>query len=163
MLLYFLRHADSANSGYANDFDRELTEEGRAQANDVAQTIRALKLVFTHVLSSPLIRARQTAKIAISNFSTLEIQDCDYLSPLSEPRNLFGELAQYPQDSRILLVTHEPFASSCIASLISGANESKVAMKKASMACLETHSSVQRGTGILLWLLTNEQMRLLFH
>jgi phosphohistidine phosphatase len=161
MLLYFLRHADAVNSGYANDFDRELTEEGKAQAENVAHTIRALQLAFTHVLCSPLVRARQTAKIALSNFSTLEIQDCDYLTPLSDPRNLFSELGQYPKDSRILLVTHEPFASTCIAALISGANESKVTMKKASVACLETHSPVQRGTGILLWLLTNEQMKLL--
>ncbi len=161
MLLYFLRHADAAHTGLTADIDRELTDEGNAQAEHIARAIRTLKLPLTHVLCSPFIRARQTARIALKDFPALEIQDCDCLTPLSDPQNLFHELKQYPDDSRILLVTHEPFASACIALLLSGSSEPKVIMKKASMACLETHSSVQRGTGILLWLLTNEQMKLL--
>lgn len=160
MLLYFLRHADAAVAGYANDFDRELTDEGQLQAKYVAHAIRALKLAFTHILCSPLVRARQTAKIALDNFPTLQIEDCEFLTSSSDPRNLFSKLTHYPDNSRILLVTHEPFVSTCIVSLVGG-GETKVAMKKASLACVETSVPVQRGTGILLWLLTNEQMKLL--
>ncbi|MDE3056840.1 MAG: histidine phosphatase family protein [Bacteroidota bacterium] len=161
MLLYFLRHADAATSGYANDFDRELTDEGKTEAEYVRRAIRGMKLSFTDVLCSPCVRARQTAKIVLGDFPALKIEDCDCLTSSSDPANLFGKLSRYPGDGKILLVTHEPFASMSIASLLSGSSEPKISMKKASVACIETRSPVQRRTGTLLWLLANEQMKLL--
>ena len=62
---------------------------------------------------------------------------------------MFRELQSYPRDSRLLLVTHKPFASRCIANLISMNSDSKISIKKASLSCVEVGSPVQRGAGVL--------------
>ena len=65
MKLYFLRHAIAAEkSGLDKDSERPLTPEGIRQMKDVAQGMKKLGLVFDRVISSPFIRARQTAEVA---------------------------------------------------------------------------------------------------
>jgi phosphohistidine phosphatase len=159
MRLYFLRHGDAELSG--SDSDRNLTTEGITEAECASRAIRVLKLSFTAILSSPLVRARQTSDIVAKQFPTVSVQAFEHITPTSDPQNLFRELRSFPRDSRILLVSHEPFISHCIASLVSGIAEPRISIKKASLACVEVGSPIQRGAGIFLWLLTNEQMKLM--
>lgn len=161
MRLYFLRHGDAELGGATNDSDRELTSEGIAEAECVANAVRLLKLSFTGLLSSPLDRAKQTAAIVAGQHPAIKLRIFEHLTPTSDPEKLFHELRSFPRDSRILLVSHEPFISHCIATLTSGGTQPKISVKKASLACVEVGSPIQRGAGILLWLLTNEQMKLM--
>ena len=161
MRLYFLRHGDAELGSPVNDSDRNLTSEGIAEAECAAGSVRLLKLTFTALLSSPLDRARQTAEIVAKQYPAVQLQSFEHITPTSEPQNLFRELHSFPRDSRILLVSHEPFISHCIAALISGGGQPRISIKKASLACVEVGSPIQRGAGILLWLLTTEQMKLM--
>ncbi len=161
MRLYILRHADAETEGHRNDIDRKLTPEGIAEAECVANAIRSMKLNVTAVLSSPTARAKATAEIVSKQFPSIRIQILEHLVSSADPQNLFRELQSYPRDSRLLLVTHKPFASRCIANLIGMNNDSKIGVKKASLSCVEVGSPVQRGGGVLLWILTNEQMQLM--
>jgi phosphohistidine phosphatase SixA len=120
-----------------------------------------MKLTFTVVLSSPLERAKQTAEIATRQFPSVKIQTLEHLLSNSDPENLFRELQSFSRDSRVLIVSHEPFVSRCIASLISAGSEPKISIKKAALSCVEVGLPVQRGAGVLLWLITSEQMRLM--
>ena len=161
MRLFILRHADAETEGYRNDLDRELTPEGIAQAERVADAVRVMKLNLTSVLTSPTVRTKATAEIVAKQFTSIRIQILDHLLPSADPQNLFRELQSFPRDSRLLVVTHKPFATRCLASLITMTNESKISIKRAALSCVEVGSPVQRGAGVLLWLLTNEQMQLL--
>ncbi len=161
MRLYFLRHGDAELGGSINDSDRNLTLEGIAEAECAAASVRLLKLTFTAILSSPLDRARQTAAIAAKHYPAVQLQVYEHITPTSDPQNLIRELHSFPRDGRILLVSHEPFISHCIATLISGASQPRINIKKASLACVEVGSPIQRGAGILLWLLTTQQMKLM--
>ena len=161
MRLYFLRHGDAELGGSVNDSDRDLTLEGVEEVECAARSVRAMKLTFTSILSSPLDRARQSAAIVAKQYPAVQPQVFEQITPTSDPQNLFHELHSYPRDSRILLVSHEPFISHCIATLISGSNQPRISIKKASLACVEVGSPIQRGAGILLWLITSEQMKLI--
>src|SRR5450756_1558470 len=65
MDLYFLRHglAGHASQWKGDDWDRPLTEEGQARLRQEAATMARLELVPEVVLSSPLLRALETAQI----------------------------------------------------------------------------------------------------
>lgn len=161
MRLFILRHADAETEGHRNDTDRKLTPEGIAEAECVANAVCIMKLNLTALLTSPTARSKATAEIVAKQFPSIRIQVLDHLVSLADPQNLFQELQSYPRDSRLLLVTHKPFASRCIANLIGMNNDSKISIKKASLSCIEVGSPVQRGAGVLLWILTNEQMQLM--
>src|SRR5215470_13454393 len=63
--LYLMRHgiaADLGEGGVIKDADRPLTMEGRAKMKQAATGLRELELKFNLVLTSPLLRARQTAE-----------------------------------------------------------------------------------------------------
>lgn len=159
MRLFFLRHGDAALGG--SDSERPLSPEGITEAECVSRAFRVLNLSITAILSSPLVRAQQTAEIIAKQFPAISVQVFEHILPTSDPQNLFRELRSFPRDGRILLVSHEPFISHCIASLVGGNGESKISIKKGSLACVEVGSPVQRGAGILLWILLNEQMKLM--
>ncbi len=161
MRLFILRHADAETEGRRNDIDGKLTPEGIAQAECVADAVGIMKLNLTAVLTSPTARAQATAEIVAKQFSPVRIQILEQLVSAADPKDLFRELQSYPRDSRLLLVTHKPFASRCIAHLIGMNNDSKISVKKASLSCVEVGSPVQRGGGVLVWFLTNEQMQLM--
>jgi phosphohistidine phosphatase len=64
MKLYFVRHGLAGQSGdYLNDGERPLTEEGRAKTAKIAQRLGQLGVKFDLILTSPLVRAVQTAEI----------------------------------------------------------------------------------------------------
>jgi len=161
MRLFFLRHADAGASGPTPDSERPLSPAGIEEAHAAADALLRLKITFGIVLSSPFVRARQTAQVVSTQFPLIKIQILEQLQPASDPENLFRELQSLPRDTRALLVSHEPFVSRCIGRLISGGNEPNISIKKASLSCVEVGSPVRPGSGVLLWLLTNEQLRLL--
>src|SRR5947209_7782988 len=70
--LYILRHgiaAEPDRSKYPRDADRPLTAEGKRKTAKVAKALDALGLSFDAVLSSPYLRARQTAEIVVSQLN----------------------------------------------------------------------------------------------
>jgi phosphohistidine phosphatase len=157
MLLYFLRHGQAGHH-YPSDFDRELTDEGKHASKNVGKFCALMGIHFTHALVSPLVRAQQTAHAVLKKVADVPVTNTEHLTPESDPRNLLELLRSYPHDSRILLVTHEPFVSACISTLISGNEAAHVAMKTTSFACIETHGALVKGGGKLRWLLTPDMV-----
>lgn len=158
MVLYFLRHGQAGHN-YATDFERELTESGKNASKDIGLFCAEMNIHFTHALVSPLVRAQQTAHLALKQFHDVALKSTEHLTPESDPRNLLNELRSYPTSARILLVTHEPFVSTCISTLISGSETAQVAMSTASFACVETLGAPARGNGTLRWLVTSDMLQ----
>jgi phosphohistidine phosphatase len=124
-VIWFLRHGDAEDG--SDDFDRKLTEKGRRQSVDAGAALDALGIELDVCLTSPRVRARETAEHA-----------CEYLDVeiVIEERLQGGrfdplELAAGLDD--VLLVGHEPDFSDAIAEL-TGA---RVDMKKGGLACVE--------------------------
>ena len=158
MILYFLRHGE-AGMNFPSDFERELTDGGLGASRSIGAFCKKAGISFTNVISSPLIRAKQTAQVVAKNFPGTQIEESEFLTPDSDPKNLFNFLQSFTSGSKILLVTHEPFASTCISTLISGTETANLIMKTISLACVETHGTPTRGNGKLQWLIPSDIIR----
>jgi phosphohistidine phosphatase len=156
MRLFFLRHgiAEDRAPGQS-DFQRRLTQEGVEEMEGVGKGMRKLDLRLDLILTSPLVRARETAEIAAK---TLDLEKALKIEERLASGCGFSDLQQalsgVPDQARALLVGHEPDFSEFVGHLIGGG---AVRMKKASLACLDV-DRVQPGYGCLRWLLEAEQM-----
>jgi phosphohistidine phosphatase len=158
MKLYFIRHGDAVTSA-AVDAERTLTSDGIAESETVAEILQLLKITPTAILASPYVRAQQTVEIIRKRFPKVDISTTQHLTPSSSSTNLFAEFKYYSRDSQLLLVSHEPFIRTTVSLLISADSDSKISIKKGSITCIDVTIPVQPGGGILLWLMTNPQMR----
>lgn len=158
MKIFFLRHGEAGASS-TSDFDRELTETGETDSRNVGSFCLNAKIHFTHVLVSPITRAQQTARLVMEQLPAAPMEESNFLTPDANPKNLFEHLRSFTSGSLILCVTHEPFASTCISTLISGSETAHVVMKPASFACVETVGVPSRGNGKLLWLVNTDIIR----
>ena len=163
MELYFLRHAIAAPhgaKGFARDADRPLTEEGEEKMRRIAKGMLSLDLTFDLILSSPFVRARQTAEIAARTFSLeKKLKFSDHLAVGGNMKELIDELKRdYGKLESIMLVGHEPSMSRTISFLISGDPDISITMKKAGLCKLTIEALRYGRCATLEWLLTPGQM-----
>jgi len=165
MNIYLLRHAIAAQpaaSGFP-DSKRPLTAEGRKKLRQAAEGMTALNLKFDLILSSPFLRARQTAEIIADQFDTRSrLEFSEHLRPESRPTTLIQELQRLdsPPDD-VLLVGHEPFMSRFISMLCSGGPDCAVTMKKSGLCKLKAESIGPGRCATIEWLLTPKQLAML--
>jgi phosphohistidine phosphatase len=156
MELYFLRHgiaADAEPDGMG-DAGRPLTKEGIAKMQAGARGMRQLGLQLDALLSSPLVRARETAAIVARALGP-ELQLADELAPGCDLGQLFALLGEHRAAERVMLVGHEPDFSGLIGALTGG---SQVLMKKGGLARVDTEL-LEQGAGTLTWLLPPRILR----
>src|SRR5512138_2993166 len=96
MDLYLIRHAiavDETTTDYESDSERPLTDKGRKKMRQIARGLRNLGVEFDLILSSPYIRARETAEILADVFKMKKkITFTENLIPLGNPELLIGEI-----------------------------------------------------------------------
>jgi phosphohistidine phosphatase len=166
MNLYILRHGiavEPGTSGYEKDADRPLTPEGERKLLQIAEAMKALDLAFDLILSSPYLRARQTAEViaeALKARKALELSDS--LTPGGSPKKLVDLLNRLqPPPETVLLVGHEPYLSGLISLLVFGEATQAVVMKKGGLCKLSIESLKPGRCAALDWLLTPKQMALM--
>ena len=164
MSIYLLRHGIAVERGapeFKTDADRPLTPKGRRQLRQIAEAMEKMDLRIRLVLSSPLVRARQTAEIVATSLELKRrLAFSDELRPDGDPKALVRELNELkPASENVLLVGHEPYLSRLIARLISGGEDMEINFKKAGLCKLETDSLRFGRCAKLSWLLTPKQMK----
>jgi phosphohistidine phosphatase len=120
--------------------------------------MRRLGLRFDVIVSSPLLRARQTAEIVsreLSQQNTVSISA--NLAPGKNAAPLLASLADRNQKS-VLLVGHEPQLSRLISTLVSGSGALSLTMKKGGLCRLTVAHPGRPGTATLEWLITPSQL-----
>jgi phosphohistidine phosphatase len=128
-MLWLLRHADAAEALEGqDDADRPLTDRGRRQAQDVGEALKRLGVPLDACVSSPRLRALDTAKLVCEPLG-LDIQIAPELR--GGPFDAEGLAAAHGE--HVLLVGHEPDFSLAIHDL-TGAH---VRMKKAALAAVD--------------------------
>lgn len=155
MELYFLRHGkavEPGTRGIADDFSRELTPKGTEEMEAEAKALERLGVKPGVILTSPLVRARQTAQIVAKRLGLKkELIETDLLSPGCDLERLRKLLGQHSTCKSVMLVGHEPDFSSMVGELIGG-GASSVEFKKGGLAHVTVERSVQPGGGVLNWL-----------
>jgi phosphohistidine phosphatase len=164
MEVIFFRHGIAVDQEQwkGDDDDRPLTKAGAGSTKLAAKGLCTLKVRPDVFLSSPLLRARQTAELvheALGAKSKIEV--VDDLSPNAPPERLLTRLAQFSDDSVVLCVGHEPHLSTTISASISGKTSASIAMKKAAACAVLFADEPQPGAGKLIWLIPPKALRLL--
>jgi phosphohistidine phosphatase len=159
MNLYLIRHAiavDQATSDYASDSERPLTDKGRKKMRQIAKALRTLGVEFDLILSSPYVRACETAEVLADVFKMKkEILFSDHLIPEGNPELLIGEINEKYSVDSLAIVGHEPHLSTLIGLLIGDSSKIEITLKKGGVCHLsadDLHHHDHRAT--LEWLLT---------
>jgi phosphohistidine phosphatase len=159
--LYLVRHAIAVphfTPGYEDDSQRPLTDKGRAKMRDITRGLKALGVAPQIILSSPYVRARQTAEILREG---LDVQNpivfTENLLPLAHPDHMWDELKQYNGVDSIALVGHEPNMSA-LANLLLGVTRLQIVFKKGGVCHMTVDDLSGAPAAVLQWLLTPKQM-----
>ncbi|WP_414529684.1 phosphohistidine phosphatase SixA [Nodularia chucula] len=137
MEIYLIRHGIAEErQPEIKDEERSLTKEGRQKTEKVAQRIKKLGLEFNIIVTSPLVRARQTAEILVAAELSNAWEESTHLAPngnIDSWLNYWLTPKNYPQNTQIALVGHEPDLSSWAEILLLGEVKHSLVLKKAGM------------------------------
>lgn len=164
MNLYILRHGiavEPGTPGFENDSERPLIPKGKRRLRTAAAAMRKMELSVDLILSSPLLRAKQTAEIVAGELKKRH-QFSDALAPGGSVKALLRQLNELrPAPENVLIVGHEPYLSRLIALLVYGSEDAAIEMKKGGLCKLEVGGLRFGQCARLAWLLTPAQMELI--
>jgi phosphohistidine phosphatase len=162
MILYLLRHAIAAERDpdkYPDDSLRPLTAPGRKKMTKVADALNRIGLQVDLILSSPYLRAQQTAEITRKalNLKKDRLLLVDMLAPSGDPDQLVAEIMEKYNVEKLMLVGHEPDLSSLISLLLAGELSISIMMRKAGICCLSIEQLSAGKCATLEWLINPGQ------
>ena len=156
MRLYLLRHATAEDHGIRPDAERALVDKGWKQTRRVAAFCRAHDIRPSLVLTSPLVRARETAEGFCGGLGLPPPIVVPWLGLGRAAREAPEELHAYRDHDSVCLVGHEPDFSMLAAGLL-GLSAGRVRVSKASLLAMEMTSPAP-GRATLLFFLPNKLM-----
>ena len=158
MTLYILRHgiAEEAAPG-GDDRARRLTARGRAKLRAAAEGMKAFGIRFDVLLTSPLVRARETAAIVSEVYGKSPVpRELAALASGVSPGETVRALKPYARSHAVMIVGHEPGLSGVAALLLTGSPDGvRLALKKGGLIALD----VGGGNATLRSLLSPRQLR----
>lgn len=162
--VYLIRHAAAEERGFAwpDDDIRPLSAEGRAGMRKAARGLVRLGVTFNVILTSPLVRARQTAEVVAEAFDARPpIVVVDALAPGGRDADLLVELTRHSHRRAIAMVGHEPDLGELAVRLVG--SERALAFKKGAVCRIDLGSIPESippaQPGILRWFLTPAVLR----
>jgi len=148
--------------GYADDSKRPLTPDGKKKMQKISKGLRRLGFAADWIVSSPLLRAVETAEIVAATLGTsIPVDFSDTLSPGVPPEALLAFLAKHDNRKRILLVGHEPDLSELAARLTGAGRRANLAFKKGGCCLIRFDEFPPRSPARLVWWLTPRALRLM--
>lgn len=162
MQLFIVRHGiaiDREDPKCPPDPERYLTEEGVKKTEGVAKGVAALGIAADLFLSSPYVRAVQTAELfaEVLEYPKQKIRRSDLLLPGAEPSLFFRELARDKRSSAVFCFGHAPHLDDLIATAL-GLKYHVTSLKKAGAASIELRR-LSPPSGQLVWLATPKLLR----
>lgn len=150
MKLYFVRHgrAENREEWFRADELRPLTKEGIDRMKFAAAKMSGLELEPQAILTSPLVRARQTADL-LADVLRVQVVELAALGPGFGLAHLEEALEPFADAESLVLVGHEPDFSFTVEGLIGGG---RVTVKKGSLIRVDLFS-LKPPRGELVWII----------
>lgn len=163
MDLLLIRHAKAGErdpATWPDDDLRPLARDGVTEMRAVLKSMKKLGVSFDFLVSSPLIRARQTADLVAEGFAWKEPpQESDALRSGCTVQQVIGLLEKFPRDATVALVGHEPDFSRIAAQLIGKSGDAAIDLKKGGTIGISFAGQPARGGGRLEFVLKPGQLR----
>jgi phosphohistidine phosphatase len=160
--LYLVRHgiAEERGEAWPDDSKRPLTAKGIARLKKEARGLAHLGVAFDVILTSPLVRARQTADAIAGTFDPRPpIVTIESLAPGGTYQGVLADLEKQTRRSRIALVGHEPGIGELAARMIGSRHP--LEFKKGAVGRIDFETLPPAGPGALRWLITPKILRAL--
>ncbi len=158
--LYLIRHglAEERGDAWPDDAKRPLTDEGMSRLRKQVRGLARLGVSVDLILTSPLVRARQTAEIVAGGLHPQpHVTTLDSLTPEGSCADVIADLGKHARRSRLALVGHEPGIGELAARLIGSRH--RLPFKKGAICCIEIDSLPPAGPGDLCWFLPPRILR----
>src|SRR6266404_6260173 len=158
--LYLIRHgvAEERGDAWPDDAKRPLSEDGMARLKKAARGLDRLGISIDVILTSPLVRTRQTAEIVAAELdSHPHVTNIQSLAPGGTYQALIADLEKHGRRTRIALVGHEPGIGELAARLVG--TRRAFAFKKGSICRIDVKSLPPAGPGVLRWFITPRILR----
>jgi phosphohistidine phosphatase len=158
--LYLIRHGLAAERGDAwpDDSKRPLTDEGISRLRKSARGLARAGVAFDVILTSPLVRARQTAEaIAGALEARPPVVTVESLSPGGQYQAVLTDLEKQARRTRIAMVGHEPGIGE-LAARLAGSRHA-IEFKKGAICRIDVDGLPLTEPGALRWFLTPKIMR----
>lgn len=155
MEILLLRHGIAADARPGQpDAERPLTGEGKQKLRALFRRLHKAGVRPALILTSPYLRARQTADIAREMLAPgAMIVPARALAPGSAPQDAWDEIRLYANQPSVLCSSHEPLCSQ-LAGFLLGAPELAVDFKKGALMRIDVETASQRPRGTLRWLVS---------
>jgi phosphohistidine phosphatase len=159
MRLLIVRHAIAVPHGTPGipDNDRPLTSAGEQKFREAAKGLAKILDPPDALLTSPWLRARQTAEIAAKAWGGLEPKHTAALASGSFEAHAKA-LDAYPDDATVAIFGHEPWVSELLARLLGSRSSDRFTFKKGGAALVEIPGRLAEGA-TLLWYLPPKLLR----
>jgi phosphohistidine phosphatase len=157
--IYLIRHGIAAEKGtYARDEERPLIKKGRQETKKVARKLQKLDLHFDLILTSPLVRARETAEILYKAGLGSQITESIALAPMGNFSDWLVWISDrhksIPGES-LALVGHQPDLGHWAERLVWGNVKDSIDLKKSGIIGISLPESEHiLGQCSLFWLMT---------
>jgi phosphohistidine phosphatase len=158
MDLLVIRHGQAEPHGDASsDAARRLTDEGRKKMRRGARGLCKLAPELDTLISSPLVRAVETAQIVAEAYGGLDFEQTPVLEPDGEPKEVADFLSS--RSGTVAIVGHEPLLTLLVTWFLSGLRTSMLEMKTGGACLLRFPDEIGAGRGRLIFLATPWQLR----
>jgi len=161
--LYIMRHGLAVARGsvrFSDDAQRPLVPEGKEKMREIAVGLKRIGFEVDWIVTSPLVRAVETAKIIAESLdSSAPVDACEPMRPGGSPEDLMAFLAKRPSHIRVLVVGHEPDLSELAARLIGAGTHANLGFKKGGCCMISFDEVPPKGPGQLEWWLTPRLLR----
>jgi phosphohistidine phosphatase len=159
MRLILVRHAEAADHDPSLRQDeglRPLTPEGRRVHRLMAASLARAEPGAGWILTSPLLRARETAEITARaiGLSSGSIRVLEALGDGFSKRGLLEEIRRLPSEAVVILVGHAPTLGELAAGFLHRGGEVAIEFEKSSLLCLDFEGYPAAGGATLCWFLT---------
>ena len=157
--LCFFRHGiavERDDPSVTSDAERPLTDDGARKTRAAAEGLKRLDASYDKILTSPWLRAKQTAEILAEVLALPTPEELPQLAGDQTPSDLVDALGRH-HGRRTLLVGHEPLLSATVVHLLGG--EWSLDLKKAGACSIEVDALPRRESATLLWHMTPRQLR----
>jgi phosphohistidine phosphatase len=158
--VYLIRHGLAAERGkdWPDDSKRPLTPEGLLSLRKEARALNKLEVTFDQIVSSPLVRTRQTADVFSEELKGHpEVVLSDALAPAGSPAAVMQEIGKHVRKARLALVGHEPNLGELAAELIGA--RTPLEFKKGGICRVDFDVLPPKGIGRLRWFVTPKMLR----
>jgi phosphohistidine phosphatase len=160
--LYLVRHglAEERGDAWPDDSKRPLTDEGISRMRKAARGLARLGMSVEVVLTSPLVRARQTAEILAGALDPRpSLVNVDSLAPDGAYAAVVADLEKHARKTRLALVGHEPMIGEFAARILGSRHP--IEFKKGAVCRIDIEDLPPAGPGDLRWMLTPKILRAL--